>query len=216
MRIILTRLSIILICLSSSTVNASFIDFESINGVTGMTNIPGSTVPVASQLSNQLQSSTGATFGSDSSYVAVVNLGAGTTSPSLGIGGVNSSGQLNYGVPIVVTFTDPNNDLIPATTDFVSIRGDTVPASGSATLEAFGVNGALLGSTSANDIAGGLTLTLSIAGIHSIRLSETVADIAFDDLTFNDVTPIPLPAALWLFGTGLLGLIGAARGNKAE
>ncbi|MGB5259534.1 MAG: VPLPA-CTERM sorting domain-containing protein [Gammaproteobacteria bacterium] len=215
MRVIIIKLSVILICLSSSTVNASFIDFESISGITGMTNIPGSAVPLASQLSNQLQSSTGATFSSDSLYVAVVNLGTGTTSPSLGIGGVNTAGQLNYGVPIVVTFTDPNDALIPATTDYVSIRGDTVPASGSATLEAFDVNGALLGSTSANDIAGGLTLTLSIAGIHSIRLSETVADIAFDDLTFNDVAPIPLPAAIWLFGSGLLGLIGIARRRKA-
>lgn len=33
-----------------------------------------------------------------------------------------------------------------------------------------------------------------------------------DNLTF---TAVPLPAAFWLFGSGLLGLIGIARGNKA-
>ena len=31
----------------------------------------------------------------------------------------------------------------------------------------------------------------------------------------GDVGAVPIPPALWLFGTGLLGLIGMARHNKA-
>ena len=30
-----------------------------------------------------------------------------------------------------------------------------------------------------------------------------------------DLAPIPVPAAAWLFGTGLIGLIGVARRKKA-
>jgi hypothetical protein len=29
------------------------------------------------------------------------------------------------------------------------------------------------------------------------------------------VSPVPIPAAVWLFGSGLLGLIGIARRKKA-
>lgn len=40
---------------------------------------------------------------------------------------------------------------------------------------------------------------------------------AGDSVTFNtlfDVTPVPVPAAVWLFGSGLIGLIGVARRKK--
>jgi len=35
----------------------------------------------------------------------------------------------------------------------------------------------------------------------------------FDDVSF-DVAPIPVPAAVWLFGSGLLGLVGVARRRR--
>ena len=41
---------------------------------------------------------------------------------------------------------------------------------------------------------------------------------AGDTVTFNtrfEVTPVPVPAAVWLFGSGLLGLVGVARRRKA-
>ena len=41
---------------------------------------------------------------------------------------------------------------------------------------------------------------------------------AGDSATFNtlfDVTPVPVPAAVWLFGSGLIGLAGFARRKKA-
>ena len=40
---------------------------------------------------------------------------------------------------------------------------------------------------------------------------------AGDTVTFNtrfEVTPVPVPAAIWLFGSGLLGLVGVARRRK--
>ena len=40
--------------------------------------------------------------------------------------------------------------------------------------------------------------------------------IVFDNITFNEpVAEVPLPAAAWLFGTGVLGLAGAIRCRSA-
>ena len=40
------------------------------------------------------------------------------------------------------------------------------------------------------------------------------ATVSIDSISFN-VTTVPIPAAVWLFGSGLLGLIGIARGKRA-
>ena len=37
----------------------------------------------------------------------------------------------------------------------------------------------------------------------------------YDNVNF-DVAPVPVPAAVWLFGSGLLGLVGVARRKKAD
>ena len=37
--------------------------------------------------------------------------------------------------------------------------------------------------------------------------------IGFDEVRFGTV--VPVPAAVWLFGSGLIGLIGIARRKKA-
>ena len=37
----------------------------------------------------------------------------------------------------------------------------------------------------------------------------------YDNVNF-DVAPIPVPAAVWLFGSGLIGLVGVARRRKAQ
>ena len=37
----------------------------------------------------------------------------------------------------------------------------------------------------------------------------------YDNIVFADVSQIPVPAAVWLFGSGLIGLIGVARRKKA-
>jgi hypothetical protein len=34
-------------------------------------------------------------------------------------------------------------------------------------------------------------------------------------ISFGTVSPVPIPAAVWLFGSGLLGLVGMARRKKA-
>ena len=58
------------------------------------------------------------------------------------------------------------------------------------------------------------TTTLD-AGFLDVGLRNTLADtysIAYDNFT---ITAVPVPAAVWLFGSGLIGLVGIARRKKA-
>lgn len=198
-----------------STAGAALItiDFDSLPG---MVNAPGSAVPLENQLSDQLLPTTGALFGSASDYVAVVAMSPGQTTVSMPnvIGGVTSDGRLSYGTDVTIAFFDPSSATTKATTDFVSIRGDTTPLPvASATMEAFDLFGNSLGSVTANDVATGLVLAISQPGIHSVRISQNSAfgsvdgSIGLDNLEFNSVTSVPLPAALWLFVSGL-GVLG--------
>ena len=56
-------------------------------------------------------------------------------------------------------------------------------------------------------------------------VNVSVTDLVFDKVVFSSAddsfeyaklshSPIPIPAAVWLFGSGLLGLVGIARRNK--
>jgi len=38
---------------------------------------------------------------------------------------------------------------------------------------------------------------------------------AFGEFNFAAASPVPIPPAVWLFGSGLLGLVGIARRKKA-
>ena len=51
-------------------------------------------------------------------------------------------------------------------------------------------------------------------GVRAIRTLQT--SVQYRQFTFSDVTlaPVPVPAAAWLFGSGLLGLAGAARKRR--
>jgi hypothetical protein len=107
-----------------------------------------------------------------------------------GIGGVTVTNVLNYIRPVVITFNVPGSPSTPGVTDFVSIRGDTIPATGSATMEAFDAEGTRLATVTAADRSGGLALTIATPGIHSVRVTQTQSNIAYDDLRFNPPTPV--------------------------
>jgi hypothetical protein len=163
------------------------VNFDNIAGISPMGNSPGSTVPTTARLSTQLQTASGVTLSSDAPYIAVVLLGVGhATSGNNGVGGVTTSNTLAYSSPIIATFNVPGDPSTPGVTDFVSIRGDQLPAAGNtATMQAFDINGVLIGTDTEPDISGGLTLSISVPGIHSVRITEAQANIAFDDLTFD-------------------------------
>lgn len=61
--------------------------------------------------------------------------------------------------------------------------------------------------TTGPDVSGGVTLQL---GATTGGASGSFADVFYDNVTI-DVTAVPVPAAVWLFGSGLIGLVGVAR-----
>ncbi len=70
--------------------------------------------------------------------------------------------------------------------------------------------------TAGGDVGGGITLALKI-GCGAV--AGCTADVNWDNVSFTaDVTnppAVPVPAAAWLFGSGLIGLVGMARRKKA-
>jgi len=191
-----------------SHANLVTIDFDSL---TGMSNSPGSSVPSSSQLSDQLLSSDGVVFSSGSSFVAVVNLGAGhATSGVNGIGGTNASGNLSYSSPINAAFFLPASPATLAVTNFVSVRADLIGAGGQITLEAFDIHGDSLATDTQVDL-GGPTLEISAAGIHSVRFFSDSNNVAFDDFSFGTLQAVPEPSSLLLVGFAAVGLISRRR-----
>lgn len=67
-----------------------------------------------------------------------------------------------------------------------------------------------------------ILLQLSDVGKLLVVLTAIQGDFIFEAATLHvaatdaDVNSVPLPAALWLFGSALLGLIGAARGKSVS
>ena len=81
----------------------------------------------------------------------------------------------------------------------------------------FDTVGGVLGSTSVTaPLSGqffGVASTTQIGRIEVIAPGSRVE--LFDNIAFGAATVVPIPAAVWLFGSGLLGLIGVARKTAA-
>lgn len=138
------------------------------------------------------------------------------------IDGSGLDGDSYFSVPgsagITFTFDEVILGTLPTHVGIVWTDGG-----GLTSFEAFDSNGISLGTigpvsiaTSGNsgqtdeDSFFGATNT---GGISSIFISNSSGGIEIDHLQYGAV--IPVPAAIWLFGSGLLGLIGIARRKKA-
>ena len=199
--------------LIGNTANAALIslNFEDLPAVDLLAGTP---VEADSQLHNQFLTSYGVSFssGTESNYAAIVHLGPGATSGVNGVGSVDNSGLVRYTSPLEISFFDPNNSTILATTDFISIRGD-FDATNPGTfilMTAFDRYGNEIGSQYSLD-AGGTTLSLSMAGMHSVVLTQTIQsadNVAFDDLVFNMPVAVPEVSTFALMSGVMLGIAG--------
>jgi hypothetical protein len=115
------------------------------------------------------------------------------------------SGSL--GSSVVFANSNPNNDYNQAITFgsslsfLVSLHGST-----SATADASSLSLYLFG-----DAAGTTPLMTAYGQIANISLNNDGTASAVSFAPQADVTPTPIPAAAWLFGSGLMGLAGIRR-----
>lgn len=180
--------------------DAVVIDFEEF---LGMFSWSGEPIPEAARLSDQLAETYGVVFSSGAPYVAVVYLPPGAATSGINaIGGSTPDGILTYDRqwPVVFTFVDPEAPTLPATTDFVSVRGDLWGDSGmDVILNAYDIYGNLVDSDQQFD-SGGETLTVTGPGIHRVEFlgSSDTNGVAVDDLTFNPVAqPVAVESQTW-------------------
>jgi hypothetical protein len=150
-----------------------------------MSNLPGGVIPVASRLSDFYLATHGVRFSSGSAFVAVVNHGSNTPSGKNILGGSTPDGRLTYqnGFPVAAAFFDPTGT-VKYVVSAVSVRGDLTPVPGTKTLEAYDVNGNLLGRDIQLD-SNPAPLAVNAPGIHRIRMFSQSATIGFDDLRFD-------------------------------
>jgi hypothetical protein len=120
-------------------------------------------------------------------------LNVDVNSLNLNLGGANSTNQGVFGTTTSAGGTTLN--LYAGGLDMSGVAPGTA-------VTLYGVTG--------NGTAGGSTTAFS--------LGTAIFSLSNDTLTFtgNGGTPVPLPAALWLLGSGLLGLAGVGRRRAAK
>jgi len=123
-------------------------------------------------------------------------------------------------------FSAPSSVIHSSTFDFTSIDLSEV-----ANNSEYGVtNITFMGRRLSGDVVSQSVTLDNIFGMETFHFGDTFNDVTriwwnqtpewhqFDNIVFEDVTvtasAVPVPAAVWLFGSGLLGLVGFARRKK--
>ncbi|MES9974514.1 MAG: VPLPA-CTERM sorting domain-containing protein [Candidatus Thiodiazotropha sp.] len=132
---------------------------------------------------------------------------------------------VNFGFPgydysLNGSHSDP--DLIDSSINILtSYLGDTVSSVSSGNVQYSGVIGVIEGQE--EELNGFTAYTISING--NIEYVHYGSSCCVEDPTISSTTsyflvretpsPVPIPAAIWLFGSGLIGLVGYSRRKKA-
>ena len=135
------------------------------------------------------------------------------------------TGQYAY-----IPYTDDNDQVMNASLSFIAMFGDTYAAGGGSycyETHCFSSSNAIFGlDTDGNTFYNEASVYDDyqhqrdggpIDGRAMINLDGTSPNFGSGDRSIalvRDVSPVPVPAAVWLFGSGLVGLIGFARCKK--
>ena len=152
---------------------------------------------------NDSDPTTGSTF---VNQINPVNVGTAISGYYVNVGAFDGTPQTQLTLDFTTVVTD-------ASFDFANPTGDL-------TVSAFDVSGASLGvfnflgtdlfvNQAGFDQKAGHVDIFGIGEIASLLIEPGLNQaLIFDNLNFS---PVPVPAAVWLFGSGLIGLIGFAR-----
>jgi len=143
-----------------------------------------------------------------------LNTNGNWTTARNGFTGLNTvTGSMTYTLPSLTDYVGGfiNYSTSATTTPLPHVIIEALDAS-SNVLESYNITDLSPISTTANDDGSFFGFSRSTADISAFRVSN--AYVVLDDLTYN-LSPVPVPAAAWLFGSGLLALIGMARRRKA-
>ncbi|MEJ2612763.1 MAG: VPLPA-CTERM sorting domain-containing protein [Candidatus Thiodiazotropha sp.] len=192
---------------------ASILGFDALppNGGGGSSGNTGTPIQPESQLADQFLD-LGVIFSSTGGSVGVVGAPSDAVSPSNVIGGSSIGSTLpvlNYFEPISLQFVSPNTTT-PSTTMKIGAWND--PTGSLIQLSVFDINGNLLESAQADQgFFIGISNPLIASATFSYISTQSVNGYSLDDVTFGAVSAVPVPAAAWLFGSGLIGLVCAAK-----
>ena len=144
--------------------------------------------------------SQGVRFDSGGGGIRVARAGNAVSRPNLVSGtamGPHKGPISDYDAHVYASFWV---DGAPALVDRVGLTVSNF--NGAGVLEAYSLDGALLGTI---DSQGSPRLDLNFPGqIHSVTFIPNHA--AFDNFTFEGLNKVPVPAAFWLLGSGLIGI----------
>ncbi len=210
-------ISLALLGLSLSSVNAATVV---IGPIAASVSSPDSAGPAYSNVDNLInQTGLSANYVSGvtdfTSYTGTTTAAYDRSLSSLGVGGVAGLGSfyfdlgVSYDVSAVATW---GQDCCAATTTGYDLySSDTYGAGGSRSLiSSFGAGISPLAYVGTFNVVTTQFLEIDVtanAGWPSSRLQEVVFGA--------NLSPVPVPAAIWLFGTALIGLVGFNRRSKS-
>jgi hypothetical protein len=150
--------------------------------------------------------------GSERSTIAEIYFDNGSS--LFEVASIDKAGKVpSQGVSFSVGATPPNlpgGNGISFSADFSMQADNPAPQWGVNLGESVGITFALASGQTFADVIDELTTGHLRMGLHVINFDD-----GFDDGSESFVNnPVPIPAAVWLFGSGLLGLVGIARRRR--